>query len=102
MGYKVDQKRMRPKYNPTPPPHEKAYHLWLMDRDCACGCGNVSSVVHHPLTRHPLQRWRRDHEYVVPLDADCHMRLHAQGRDFDGLSDEAAYYRHLGHDAGLL
>lgn len=94
--------RIKPKYNATPTPQERAYHLWLMDRDCACGCGSASTVVHHPLTRHPEQRWRRDHEFVVPMDGFCHMRLHAQGRDFPGLSDDAAYYRQLGQEAGLL
>lgn len=96
------QGRIKPKYNATLTPQERAYHLWLMERDCACGCGNVSSVVHHPLTRHPLQRWRRDHEFVVPMHAGCHMRMHATGRDFDGLSDDAAYYRSQGQEAGML
>jgi len=100
------QARIKPKYNATPSPQERAYHLWLMDRDCACGCGAVSTVVHHPLTRHPDQRWRRDHEFVVPMNGFCHMALHARGHErdepFAGLADDAAYYRQLGQEAGLL
>ena len=72
--------RMKPRYNAEPTAREKAYHLWLMaTRECICGCGGAATVVHHPLTRHPLQRWRRDHEYVVPMTAKCHRDLHDCG-----------------------
>lgn len=72
--------RMKPKYNSTPTGQERRYHIALMDAfPCACGCGQHSTVVHHPLDRHPEQRWRRDHEYVVPMNWVCHNALHAHG-----------------------
>lgn len=86
--------RMKVKYNPIPTKREREYHLWLMSEyPCACGCGERSAVVHHPLTRHPEQRWRRDHEFVVPMTDHCHRALHAMGKeslfsdvDFSGLA----------------
>lgn len=76
--------RMKPKYNPTPTARERAYHLWLMaEFECSCGCGRQSTVVHHPLTRHPEQRWRRDHEFVVPMADECHTALHRLGHERD-------------------
>lgn len=77
------QGRIKPKYNATPTAREKAYHIWLMEHcNCACGCGQAATIVHHPLQEHPKQRWRRDHEYVVPMNAQCHFDLHQKcGRD---------------------
>lgn len=100
--------RIKPKYNATPTAREKAYHLWLIDAfDCACGCGAVSGVVHHPLTRHPDQRWRRDHEFVVPMHGFCHMRLHQCGNEQKwkpeiSLAEKAWQFRARGYDQGYL
>lgn len=100
--------RIKPKYNATPTAREKAYHLWLIDTfDCACGCGAVSGVVHHPLTRHPDQRWRRDHEFVVPMHGFCHMRLHQNGNEQKfrpevNFAEKAWQFRSYGYDAGVL
>ena len=98
--------RIKLKYNATPTAREKTYHLWLIDtHPCACGCGAVSGVVHHPLTRHPEQRWRRDHEFVVPMHGLCHMRLHQEGSergsgvDYAGL---AFRLRARGYEEGIL
>lgn len=74
--------RMKERYNARPSERERRYHIWLMaEHPCACGCGERSTVVHHPLTRHPEQRWRRDHEFVVPMTDYCHRALHAMGRE---------------------
>jgi hypothetical protein len=74
--------RIKEKYNATPTKREREYHLWLMSEyPCSCGCGGASTVVHHPLTRHPDQRWRRDPEFVVPMTDHCHRALHAMGRE---------------------
>jgi len=73
--------RIKPKYNPVPNAREKAYHLSLIGKPCFCGCGEASDCVHHPLTRHPAQRWRRDHEFVVPMTDHCHRALHAMGSE---------------------
>lgn len=99
--------RIKPKYNPIPTAREKAYHIWLMEEyQCACGCGKRATVVHHPLTRHPEQRWRRDHEFVVPMDAHCHMALHRAGNEADYMGHDVGHqafqYRTLGYEAGVL
>ena len=99
--------RMKAKYNATPTKREREYHLWLMDTfPCSCGCREVSETVHHPLTRHPEQRWRRDHEFVVPMTDHCHRALHALGseilfthKDFAAM---AAEFRAVGYKAGKL
>lgn len=91
--------RIKPKYNPTPTAQEKAYHVSLIGRLCFCGCGEMSDCVHHPLARHPRQRWRRDHEFVVPMTDHCHRALHAMGSEamFDPDHDypEGAYLLRL-------
>ena len=106
MGYKPNHGRMKERYNATPTAREKAYHEWLMQQPCIC-CGGQSTVVHHPLTRHPAQRWRRDHEYVVPMRAECHMALHAAGSEAayepgEDYAHAAATYRDIAKDAGVL
>ena len=95
--------RTKPKYNAKPTEREKQFHLWLMaEVSCACGCGQASTVVHHPLKRHPDQRWRRDHEFVVPMNAQCHFDLHQQGsEDFDA-AERANWYRAMGYNRGKL
>lgn len=100
---RLDQGRVKPKYNPEPNAREKAYHLWLIDTfPCGCGCGGVSGVVHHPLTRHPSQRWRRDHEFVVQMHGFCHMRLHQQGCEDPKFADLAYWNRHNAIELGKL
>lgn len=99
--------RIREKYNPKPSEQERAFHDWLMDTfPCACGCGGQSTVVHHPLEEHPDQRWRRDHEFVVPMNGFCHMRLHRRGHEreapYAGFAGKAWGYRARGLDAGYL
>lgn len=101
-------RRIKPKYNAKPTSREKAYHIWLMDAySCVCGCGGKSTFVHHPLTEHPEQRWRRDHEYVVPMTDHCHRALHKAGSEsaFDPDTDyasEAYAFRALAISMGLL
>lgn len=101
-------KRIKEKYNAVPSARERAYHLWLIDTfPCICGCGAPSGVVHHPLTRHSMQRWRRDHEYVVPMHGFCHMRLHQHGSEADWrpdlpLADLAHWHRHNAMELGKL
>tara|TARA_R110000772_G_scaffold89304_2_gene185130 strand:+ start:15856 stop:16149 length:294 start_codon:yes stop_codon:yes gene_type:complete len=92
--------RIKPKYNPTPTKREKAYHIWLTNLPCVCGCGGQATVVHHPLQRHPEQRWRRDHEFVTPMTAHCHNKVHAKGSDT--LAADAAWLRQRGIAAGML
>lgn len=99
--------RIKERYRPVPSAREKGYHRWLMDNNpCSCGCGGVSGVVHHVLARHPLKRWRRDHEMVVPMTGDCHVRLHMtdprEQHEFAGMADRAAALRDAGYAEGLL
>lgn len=90
------------KYNPTPTARERKFHLYLMDAyPCACGCGKPSTVVHHPLERHPAQRWRRDHEFVVPMHWQCHVDLHDR-KGSDQFAGKAWQFRSYGIDAGFL
>ena len=98
---------IKQRYNPEPTARERRYHEWLMaEYPCACGCGEASTVVHHPLTRHPEQRWRRDHEFVVPMADACHRALHAMGREslFSDVpfADRAWFYRGKGYEEGKL
>lgn len=73
---------IKERYNRIPTKREREYHHWLMEQyPCVCGCGEASTFVHHPLEEHPEQRWRRDHEYVVPMTDHCHRALHAMGRE---------------------
>lgn len=94
--------RIREKYNREPNAREKAYHIWLMETyPCVCGCGKQSTIVHHPLQEHPDQRWRRDHEYVVPMNGYCHFDLH-QKRGTDEYAEEADALRSAGIAMGKL
>ncbi len=107
MGAPIRHGRMKAKYNPVPNARERAYHEWLLERELCFCCWQMAEVVHHPLQRHPDQRWRRDHEFVVPMAADCHMRLHAAGdeRKWAGKHDVpaiAAGFRKLAQDEGIL
>ena len=104
----INQGRIKPKYNPVPTAREKAYHVWLMETfPCICGCDGQATHVHHPLTRHPAQRWRRDHEYVVPMTDPCHRTLHDAGDEqvwrpdlqLDGL---AYWHRANAFELGIL
>lgn len=64
------------KRNINPSALEKQHHLNVMQLPCM-GCGSEQGVVaHHPLTESPLQRWRRDHEFVVPVCHHCHTDIH--------------------------
>lgn len=97
--------RVKQRYNPTPTARERAYHLWLLEEyPCVCRCGRFSECVHHPLTRHPEQRWRRDHEYVVPMTDACHRALHARGKDglTFSLAVMAGWYRRQAIEAYKL
>lgn len=97
------QGRIKAKYNATPTAREKTYHEWLMETfPCACGCGQAATVVHHPLTRHPRQRWRRDHEFVVPMNGGCHMDLHGRGFEPEEFADLAFWHRHNAMELGKL
>jgi hypothetical protein len=79
----VNHGRIKERYNATPSAREKAYHIWLMETfPCICGCHAPSTIVHHPLTEHPEQGRRRNHEYVVPMNGHCHMRLHSVGDEW--------------------
>lgn len=101
MGWSPGHKRVKPKYNPTPTAVERAFHLWLMDvYPCVCGCGRASTEVHHPLEEHPAQRWRRDHEFVVPMWWECHREVHREGDDT--FAARAWQFRTYGIDNGML
>ena len=98
--------RMKAKYNPVPNARERAYHEWLLERELCFCCWQMAEVVHHPLQRHPDQRWRRDHEWGLPLCDPCHRALHAHGNErewckFDPVN-EAALLRLESIQEGIL
>ena len=93
--------RTKERYNPKPTARERAYHIYLIETyPCSCGCGRPSTEVHHPLERHPEQRWRRDHTFVVPIWWECHREVHRHGSD--QFAEQAWQYREAGIDEGKL
>lgn len=85
--------RMKPKYNPTPNARELRHHIRLINLPCIA-CKGVGGVFHHLLSSATGKRWRRDHEYGLPMCHDCHCALHAHG-------DERAWCIVQGFDAGI-
>lgn len=66
----------RERYRPRPNSKERRYHAMIMEKPCM-GCGiEPAGVAHHPLMKSPLQRYRRDHEFVVPVCHNCHTEIH--------------------------
>ena len=99
------RRRMKAKYNPVPNAKERRHHERLMNLPCLA-CGGAGGVVHHVLTRHFEKRWRRDHEWVLPMDDNCHRALHACGNErewceFDPVN-EAAMLRLESIQEGIL
>jgi hypothetical protein len=105
---KVSHGRIKERYNPTPTPAEKLHHLRLIALPCIC-CGRDGGIVHHVLTSHIEKRWRRDHEWVLPMNDDCHRSLHSHGKErlwcedrgFDPVH-EAAFLRLESISEGIL
>ena len=68
--------RVKDKYNPIPNAKERRHHIRVMALPCM-GCkAEPAGVAHHPLMQSPLQRWRRDHEFAVPVCDTCHRDIH--------------------------
>ena len=85
--------RMKPKYNPTPNARELRHHMRLINLPCIA-CKGAGGVFHHLLSDATGKRWRRDHEYGLPMCDHCHRALHAHG-------DERAWCQVHGFNAGL-
>jgi hypothetical protein len=77
MGYSPDHKRIKPR-TVKPTAKQKRYHIWVMDEHDCMGCGAFSNDAHHPLMQSPLQKGRRDHEFVVPVCRPCHTAIHVK------------------------
>lgn len=72
MGAPVNHRRMRPKYSPVMNAAEKRHKARVKSLPCV-GCGVVGRTdAHHTLLSIPGKRWRRDHEFLVPVCPDCH------------------------------
>ena len=72
MGAPVIQNRMKTKYNPVMNAAEKRHKAWIKSLACI-GCGVVGrSDAHHTLLSIPGKRWRRDHEFLIPVCWACH------------------------------
>lgn len=107
MGYQVNHKRTRERYNPTPNAAEKRFHLSVMERGCLV-CG-ADAIAHHVLQDTPNKRWRRDHLIVVPLCDPHHRELHGTGDELEwqagyelDLANEAEFYRLEALQGGLI
>jgi hypothetical protein len=82
--------RIKPRYNPTPNAKERAHHERLIAMPCIC-CDREGGVFHHLLSRAAGMRWRRDHEWGLPMRDECHRALHGYG-------NERAWFEPLGID----
>ena len=67
--------RIKQKYNPKRNAREQRHWEWVSEQPCM-GCGSQSGPPHHPLMESPDQRWRRDHEFIVPICPPCHTEIH--------------------------
>jgi hypothetical protein len=82
------------KYNPRPNAGERRHHIRVMELPCqACGV-EYGVIAHHILSDAPGKRYRRDHEFVIPLCANpCHDDLHNK------IGDEQAFAAAWGFNA---
>lgn len=100
--------RMKAKYNPTPTAKEKRHHIRLINLPCIA-CKGAGGVFHHLLSEATGKRWRRDHEFGLPMCDHCHRALHAHGDErtwcqvqgFDP-AIEAGMFRLESIQAGIL
>lgn len=83
--------RIKPRYNPVPSAKEKRHHIRLINLPCIA-CKGAGGVFHHLLSHATGKRWRRDHEYGLPLCDHCHRALHTHG-------DEREWCQVQGFDA---
>ena len=105
MGAPVRHGRIKPKYNRVPNAKERRHHERLMNLPCLA-CGGAGGVFHHLLSDCSGKRWRRDHEWGLPLCDPCHRALHAHGNErewgkFDPVN-EAAMLRLESMQEGIL
>lgn len=82
MGAPVNHRRIKPKYNPVPNARERRHHERLIAMPCKA-CGGAGGVFHHLLSDCNGKRWRRDHEWGLPLCDPCHRALHAHGNEWE-------------------
>ena len=71
MGYIVNHRRIKPKYNPRPNAEESRHEQRLREYPCI-GCGAWGVELHHTMLSFPGKRWRRDHRFQLPVCASCH------------------------------
>lgn len=71
----VAHNRMRPKYNPVMNAAEKRHADKVRASECfSCGVRGVHS--HHTLLKFPEKRWRRDHDWLLPVCEREHALIH--------------------------
>lgn len=86
MGWKPNHGRIKPKYNPQPNAVEARHEARLYQKPCI-GCGKFGVSLHHTMMEFPAKRWRRDHQFQIPVCEDCH-----QGPDgIHGIGSEAEW-----------
>jgi hypothetical protein len=75
----LTQGRTKPRYNPKPSARERDHHAAVME--CGCLVCGRDAIAHHVMQDCAGKRWRRDHEFVVPLCNECHTGLHRHGSE---------------------
>lgn len=93
MGYIVNHKRIKPKYNPQPNAEEARHETRLRELPCI-GCGAWGVELHHTMLDFPGKRWRRDHRFQLPLCPSCHRGNHG----VHGVGSEARWGERNGID----
>lgn len=89
MGWSPNHKRIRERYNPVMTAAEKEHAMRVMERACF-GCGYHQTIAHHTLLSFPEKRWRRDHDWLLPVCYACHTNIH------DNFGDETVWLQSIG------
>lgn len=72
---KVLHGRIKPRYNPKMNDAELRHKAKVLRQPCY-GCGMQSQNAHHTLLKFPEKRWRRDHDWLLPVCFTCHSLIH--------------------------
>lgn len=89
MGWSPNHKRIKAKYSPVMTAAEKEHALFVTEQLCF-GCGSCPVQAHHTLLSFPEKRWRRDHDWLLPVCYACHTNIH------DNFGDETVWLESIG------
>ncbi|MGV7119616.1 hypothetical protein [Sphingopyxis sp. 550A] len=98
MNVRINHGRIKPRYNPKPNAAERRHKDRVKRMPC-CGCGRRGpSDAHHTLLPVPGKRWRRDHEFIVPVCKDCHQGTNG----IHGIGHEGLWCDRVGVDTAAI